>query len=69
LINSADEAIATVRRLSELGPVIDGNPELFPNVIEILSLIGQQAGHLERLSEQLTRCVLPRPRRGEEDQP
>ena len=67
LINAIDEAIRTIRRLAELGPVIDGNPALFANLIEILSLINERAGHLEKLSEQLTQRMLPRPDRMEED--
>jgi hypothetical protein len=66
LIDAQDEAIATIQRLAELGPAIDGNPELFPNCIELLSLIAQQASHLERLSTQLARCVLPGPQRVKE---
>jgi hypothetical protein len=31
ILNSMDEAISTIRRLAELGPAIDGNPELFPH--------------------------------------
>jgi hypothetical protein len=67
LINGIDEAIATIRRLGELGPAIDGSPELLPDAIELLALITQQADHLERLSAQLARCLLPRP--VEEDRP
>jgi hypothetical protein len=60
LINALDEAISTITRLVELGPAIDGNPELFPNCIEVSSLIRQHAASLEHLSTQLARCVLPR---------
>lgn len=67
LINAIDESVATIARLAELGPVIDGNPELFPNCIELLALITQQAAHLERLSTQLSRLVLPGPRAVEGD--
>jgi hypothetical protein len=60
LINAMDEAIITIQRLGELGPVIDeSGPVLFPNAIALLALITQQAGHLERLSSQLAQCVLP----------
>jgi hypothetical protein len=65
LINAEDEVIATIDHLAELGQVIDGNPELFANCIQLLSLIAQQAGHLEKLSTQLARCVVPGPSRGE----
>jgi hypothetical protein len=61
LINAQDEAISTILTLAELGPLIDGNPEYFRHGIEILSLICREAGHLEKLSTQLARCVLPRP--------
>ena len=65
LLNAQDEAIATIIRLAKLGPAIDGNPELFPHCIELLRLIAQHAGHLERLSTQLAGCVLG-PRRLED---
>jgi hypothetical protein len=61
LINAMDEAVATILRLSELGPAIDSNPELFPNCIELLSLIAREAGHLEKLSTQLSHRILPSP--------
>ena len=62
VINAMDEAISAIQRLAELGPVLDeGGSVYFPNAIELLSLICQQAGHLEKLSTQLARCVLPRP--------
>jgi hypothetical protein len=61
LINAMDEAIGTIQRLAELGPLIDGNPEYFPHSLELLSLIAQQAAHVDTLSSQLARCVLPRP--------
>jgi hypothetical protein len=60
LINAIDEAISTIQHLAKLGPLIDGNPEYFLHAIEILSLIAQQAGHLEKFSSQVARCVLPR---------
>jgi hypothetical protein len=70
LLNAMDSSIATIKRLSEISPALDDGGSLyFPHRIELLVLIAQQASHLERLSGQLTRCVLPRPRRGEEDQP
>ena len=70
LINALDEAIGTIQRLAELGPAIDeGGAVYFANCIEILSLITQQAGHLERLSTQLSRCVLPHGPVEVEDQP
>jgi hypothetical protein len=62
-INAMDEAIGTIRKLAELGPVIDGNPHLFPNCIEVLSLIAREAGELEELSAQAASCVLPGPQR------
>jgi hypothetical protein len=66
LINAMDEAIATIPRLSELGPAIDdGSTVYFANAIELLALIEQHPGHLERLSTQLTGCVLG-PRRLED---
>jgi len=65
VINAQDEAIATIARLAELGPLIDGNPEYFPHVIELLSLISLHAGHLDTLSTQLARCVMPGPQRVE----
>jgi hypothetical protein len=56
----------SVRRLSELGPAIDdGSTVYFANAIELLALIEQHAGHLERLSTQLAGCVLG-PRRLED---
>lgn len=62
LINAIDDAISTIQHLAELGPLIDGNPEYFRHGIEILSLVCREAGHLEKLSSQLTTCILPRPR-------
>ena len=60
VINAMDEAIATIQRLAELGPVLDeGGYTYFPNAIELLSLICREAGHLDALSTQLARCVLP----------
>jgi hypothetical protein len=61
-MNAMDEAIGTILKLAELGPLIDGNPDYFEHLIELLSLIAQQASHLEKLSTQLGQCVLPRPR-------
>jgi hypothetical protein len=63
VVNDVDETVATIRRLAELGPVIDDHGDAyFANVIELLALITQQAGHLEKLSSQLAHCVLgPRP--------
>jgi hypothetical protein len=51
VINAIDESITTIQHLAELGPAI-----------ELLALIAQQAAHVEKLSTQLARCVLPRPR-------
>jgi hypothetical protein len=68
LFNSLDGALATITRLSELAPALDGSPEYFANCIEILGLIEQQAAHAERISSQLAHLVLPRPRLTE-DQP
>ena len=63
LINAMDECIATTKHLAELGPALDeGGAIYWPHVIELLALIAQQAGHLEHLSVQLARGVLPRPR-------
>jgi hypothetical protein len=62
LINAMDESINTVRILSGLGPLMDGNHEHFESCIEVLSLIAQQAGHLEKLSTSLAHVVIPRPR-------
>jgi len=68
LINTLDESIATIRRLAELGPAMDeGGAVYFPNAIEILALITPQASHLEQLSAQLVRCVLPCPCRVEDE--
>jgi hypothetical protein len=70
LLDAVDAAISTITRLTELGPALDdGGPVYFPNAIELLALIDQQARHLERLSRQLAACVLPRPHMVEEDQP
>jgi hypothetical protein len=64
VLNSMDEAIGTIQRLAELEPAInEAGPVLFPNAIQLLALITQQGAHLERLSTQLTQCVLPGPRR------
>jgi hypothetical protein len=69
LINSLDEAIATIKRLAEIGPALDdGGAIYFQNAIELLPLIAQYAGHVERLSTQLAQCVLPRPHPVEDDQ-
>jgi hypothetical protein len=57
--NAMDEAIETILRLAELGPAIDGNPELFPHCIELLALIAQQSAHIERLSHQLATLLRP----------
>ena len=60
VINAMDEAIATIQRLAEVGPALDdGSAAYFSNVIELLSLIRREAGHLDALSTQLARCVLP----------
>jgi hypothetical protein len=59
LFNALDESIETINRLAELGPLLDGSPEYFQNAIELLSLIAQQAAHLERLSTQLATLVRP----------
>jgi hypothetical protein len=69
LINAIDESLGTIQRLAELGPTIDGNPELFPNCIELLSLIARESGHVEKLSSQLAHLILPRPRAMEGGQP
>jgi hypothetical protein len=66
VLNSTDEAIGTIQHLVELGPAIDGNPELFPNCIVLLSLIAREAGELEELSAQAAECVLPGPQRLED---
>ena len=63
LINAVDESVATIRHLAELGALLDGNPEYFANGIELLSLIAERSGHLEALVSQLTRYVLPGPKR------
>jgi hypothetical protein len=34
ILNSMDEAISIIQQLAELGPAIDGHPELFPNCIQ-----------------------------------
>jgi hypothetical protein len=60
-LNAMDEAIHTILKLAELGPVIDGNPDYFDHLIELLSLIAREAGDLNKLSDQLAHCVLPRP--------
>jgi hypothetical protein len=66
VINAMDEAITTIQRLAELGPALDeGGSLYFPHALELLALISQQAGHLEKLSTQLAWCVLPRPQRVE----
>jgi hypothetical protein len=52
LINSLDECVATIRCLSELGPIIDGHDEYFANTVELLSLVLREPGHLEKLSAQ-----------------
>ena len=60
VINAMDEAIATIQRLAELGPALDdGGAAYFSHAIELLSLIRREAGHLDALSTQLARCVLP----------
>jgi hypothetical protein len=63
LVNALDGSIATIQRLSELGPLLDeGGADLyFPHAIELFSLIAREAGHLEKLSTSLAHCVLPRP--------
>jgi hypothetical protein len=61
VINAQDTAIATILTLAELGPLLDGNPQFFPHAIELFSLIAREAGHLEKLSSQLARVLLPRP--------
>jgi hypothetical protein len=45
LINSLNEALHTIRILSGLAPVLDGNPEHFESALELMSLIHQHAGH------------------------
>jgi hypothetical protein len=62
LIDSLDESLATIRRLAELGPLLDGQVEFHEHVIEILALVAQHAAHAERLSTQLAQVVLPTPR-------
>jgi hypothetical protein len=67
LIDAMDESISMIQRLAELAPVLDdGGAIYFPHCIELLSLIAQHASHLEKLSTQLTRCVLPPPHTVEE---
>jgi hypothetical protein len=66
ILNSMDEAISTIQHLAGLGPAIDGNPELFPHGIVLLSLIAREAGELEELSAQAAGCVLPGPQRLED---
>jgi hypothetical protein len=62
LIDAIDVAVATILRLAELAPILDdGGPQYFPNAIELLGLIGQQANHVDKLSGQLARCVLSGP--------
>jgi hypothetical protein len=69
IVNSMDEAISIIQQLAELGPAIDGHPELFPNCIQVLSLIAREAGQLEELSAEAARCVLPSPPRVKGGQP
>jgi hypothetical protein len=62
LMNAIDEAITTIQHLAELAQVFDeGESQYFPHAIELLSLIAREAAHVEKLSTQLARCVLPRP--------
>ena len=58
LINAIDGCVDTVRRLAELGLLLDGNEDHFPHCIEVLYLISREAGHLEKLSGQLATTVL-----------
>ncbi len=69
LINALNESLATVRILSGLAPLLDGNPEHFESAVELLSLIHQHTGHADRLVDQLTTHILPAPRLVEEDRP
>jgi hypothetical protein len=69
LINTLNESLATIKILSGLGPLIDGNPEHFESAIELLSLIHQHTGHADRLVDQLAQRVLPPPRLIGEDRP
>jgi hypothetical protein len=63
VLNDLDESVATILRLAELGPALDEPGAIyFPHVIELLALIAREAGHVERLSSQLARWVLPGPR-------
>jgi hypothetical protein len=58
VIHAVDESIATIARLAELGPAIEGQPEYFGNAIALLALIARESGHLEKLSSQLARAML-----------
>jgi hypothetical protein len=66
VINALNESLSTIKTLSGLGPLIDGNPEYFDSCIELMALIHQHVGHADRLVDQLSRLVLPRPSRVED---
>jgi hypothetical protein len=61
LLNALDESVATIRHLAQLGPVIDGHEDIFPNLIELLSLVEERASHVDKLLSQLASCIRPRP--------
>jgi hypothetical protein len=62
LVNAIDESLSTVKHLAELGPAIDdGSAQYFGHAVELLALIARESSHLEKLSTQLARCVLPLP--------
>jgi hypothetical protein len=69
IINGLNEALHTIKILSGLAPILDGNPEHFESALELLSLIHQHAGHAGRLVDQLARLVLPKPHALGGDQP
>jgi hypothetical protein len=54
VINAQDTAIATIRTLAELGPLLDGNPQFFPHAIELFSLIAQQWGEPNKGTQSFT---------------
>jgi hypothetical protein len=65
LLNSLDESLSTIARLSQLGGLLDdGGEQYFANCIEILAIINREVGHAEKLSTQLVACVRPTPRPG-----
>lgn len=55
------------RQLADIGPALDAGGSIsFPNGLELLALITQQAGHVERRSAHWAGCVLPGPQRVED---